>query len=54
MSLYRPAKMIEMVGAMNVYDPPITAGNRVPKKVWKKVFMPDTNNSVWITLAFSS
>lgn len=46
MSLYRPAKIIEIVGRTKVYDPPITIGKRVPKKVWNKVFKPETNNNV--------
>jgi hypothetical protein len=51
--LYRPAKMIEMVGPTKMYEPPITTGRRVPKNVWNRVFMPATNNIVWTTRAFS-
>lgn len=45
---------MEIVGATMVYDPPITAGRRVPKNDWQRVFIPATNSSVWITRAFSS
>ena len=44
--LYRPAKMMEMVGATKIYEPPITTGRRVPKNVCNRVFMPATNNIV--------
>jgi hypothetical protein len=43
-----------MVGATKVYEPPMTAGRRVPRKLWSSVLMPATNSSVWITRAFSS
>jgi hypothetical protein len=46
--------MIEMVGRTKVYDPPITAGSLVPKKLWRRVFIPATNSNVWITTALSS
>lgn len=46
--------MMEMVGTTKVYEPPITAGNRVPNVVCSRVFNPATNSNVWITLAFSS
>ena len=54
MSLYRPAKTIEIVVGTKEKEPPITAGNRVPNKVWHNVFKPATNSNVWITFAFSS
>ena len=46
--------MIEMVVGTKVYDPPITAGNRVPKNDCSNVFKPATKSKVWITFAFSS
>jgi hypothetical protein len=46
--------MIEMVGRTKVYDPPITAGNLVPKKLCRRVLIPATNSNVWITTALSS
>lgn len=46
MSLYRPAKIIEIVVGTKVKDPPITAGKRVPNDVWKNVLMPATNSRV--------
>lgn len=46
--------MIEIVVGTKVYDPPITAGRRVPNDVWNNVLIPATNSRVWITFAFSS
>lgn len=46
MSLYRPANTIEIVVGTKVNDPPMTAGNRVPKSVCVKVFKPATKSSV--------
>lgn len=46
MSLYRPAKTIEMVVGKQVKEPPITAGRQVPNIVWNNVFNPATNCKV--------
>lgn len=46
MSVYRAAKMIEMVVGMKVKEPPMTAGKRVPKSVCVNVLMPATKSSV--------
>ena len=46
--------IIVSIGMRKVYEPPITAGNRVPNKVCSKVLMPDVSNRVWITCALSS
>jgi hypothetical protein len=54
MLLYRPAKIIDMVGMTKVYDPPMTAGRRVPKKDCNNVLMPDTSSIVCTTFALSS
>lgn len=53
-SFHRLDKMIDIVGATKVYEPPMTVGNLVPNKVCNKVFHPATKSSVWMTLAFSS
>ena len=53
-SSHLPDRIIDIVGATNVYEPPITTGNLVPNHVCNSVFNPATNNSVWITFAFSS
>lgn len=47
-------RIIEIVGATKVYEPPITTGNLVPNQFCSRVFNPATNSRVWITCAFSS
>jgi hypothetical protein len=42
-----------MTGIMNAYDPPMTVGRRVPKRVWSIVFIPVTNSTVCTTIALS-
>lgn len=53
-SSHLPERIIEIVGATKVYEPPITTGNLVPNHVCNRVFNPATNSNVWITFAFSS
>lgn len=53
-SLNRLERIIEIVAATNVYDPPITAGNLVPKVDCNNVLIPATKSRVWMTFAFST
>lgn len=45
--------IIDMIGIVNAYDPPMMIGRRVPNKVWSVVFMPVTKSMVCITCALS-
>jgi hypothetical protein len=38
--------IIDMIGIMNAYDPPMTVGSLLPNRVWSIVFIPVTNTTV--------
>lgn len=52
--LNRLARIIDIVAGTKVYDPPMTAGSRLPNNDCSNVFKPATKRRVWITSAFSS
>lgn len=45
-SPHLPDRIIDIVGATKVYDPPITAGNLLPNVVCSNVFIPATRSTV--------
>lgn len=46
--------IMDMMGTMKAYEPPITVGNRVPNRVCRSVLIPSTKSRVCTTLTLSS
>lgn len=52
--LYLLENATERAGRMNLKEPPITTGSRVPNNVCKSVLIPEVNSKLCTTWAFST